>query len=119
METVLNVAEKNSVAREVTRLLCRGQAAQDIPSCATYCRNFSFPFTLQGRQVNMVFSRLLDTCWSWTLWRRIILGGVVLRVFIRGSCGKAGLERRGREDKEELTETGTVSKDADFMAGLR
>lgn len=54
--TVLNVAEKNSVAKEVTRLLCNGGRPHELQSCATYCKNFQFPFTLNGQHADMIFS---------------------------------------------------------------
>lgn len=53
--TILNVAEKNSVAKEVSRLLCGGRP-QEMPSRAQYCKNFRFPFQLGGQPVDMIFS---------------------------------------------------------------
>lgn len=53
---VLNVAEKNSVAKEVARLLARDSRPQEIPSNARYCKNFKFPFTFNGSRVEMIFS---------------------------------------------------------------
>lgn len=59
-QLVLNVAEKNSVAKEVTRLLNRGQLPQEVRSDARYCRNWKFPFQLNGHgDVEMVFSSVM------------------------------------------------------------
>ncbi|KAI7839931.1 hypothetical protein COHA_006325 [Chlorella ohadii] len=52
---VLNVAEKNKVAAQVSQLLSNGRCRQ-TNSCATYCKIFEFPFQLQGQQVEMVFT---------------------------------------------------------------
>ncbi|KFM25533.1 DNA topoisomerase 3-alpha [Auxenochlorella protothecoides] len=52
---VLNVAEKNSVARAVTEILSRGRS-QQLQSCATWCKVYSFPFQLANEPVDMVFT---------------------------------------------------------------
>ena len=59
-QVVLNVAEKNSVAKEVTRLLNRGQLPQEVPTPARYCRNWRFPFQMSGHgNVEMIFSSVM------------------------------------------------------------
>ncbi|KDD75366.1 DNA topoisomerase, partial [Helicosporidium sp. ATCC 50920] len=52
---VLNVAEKNSVAKAITDILSNGRAQQQSTQ-ATWCKVYSFPYTLDGRDVEMVFT---------------------------------------------------------------
>ncbi|GMH33038.1 hypothetical protein BSKO_00872 [Bryopsis sp. KO-2023] len=52
---VLNVAEKPSVAREVSRILSNGNRT-DIPSCARFNKNFQFDYALNGQPATMVFT---------------------------------------------------------------
>jgi DNA topoisomerase-3 len=104
---VLNVAEKNSVAKEVARLLARDSRPQEIPSNARYCKNFKFPFTLNGSRVDMIFSSVaghlmeLDFTPQYKPWHgcrpgQLFTAPVVKQVSKDGESIKANLQSLAR-----------------------
>ena len=60
---VLNVAEKPSVAKEISRVLSNGQArARD--GLTPWNKVWEFPYVVRGRQVSMVFTSPLPTLFN-------------------------------------------------------
>lgn len=55
---VLNVAEKPAMARQITSQLS-SQSFSTLDGKNKYCKNFEFPYTLQGRTVSMVMTSVL------------------------------------------------------------
>ena len=53
---VLNVAEKPSVAKEVSRVLCGGRQPQSRRGPSPYNVNWEFPYEVEGKQCQMVFT---------------------------------------------------------------
>lgn len=52
---VLNVAEKPKVAKEISRILSKGQY-KNSKGFSQYNPVHSFPYTLRGQQCNMIFT---------------------------------------------------------------
>ncbi len=56
---VLNVAEKPSMARQISQLLCGSESVESTSGKNKYCRNYSFPYVLNGVPVEMVMTSVL------------------------------------------------------------
>lgn len=57
-DRVLNVAEKPSVAREISRVLSNGHA-RSREGVSRFNKVWEFPYVVQGRQVTMVFTSVI------------------------------------------------------------
>lgn len=55
---VLNVAEKPTVAKEISRILSKGKAERSAGR-SKYNPIFKFPYTLNGQQVDMIVTSVL------------------------------------------------------------
>ena len=56
---VLCVAEKPSIAKSVSAILSGAQNPASRPGKNKYCRNYEFPFKLDGRAVDVTFTSVL------------------------------------------------------------
>ncbi|CAK0738823.1 hypothetical protein CVIRNUC_001098 [Coccomyxa viridis] len=71
---VLNVAEKNSIAKQVSAALSNN-AARNQRSCSTYNPLFFFPYSINGQPCDMVFTSVaghlmeLDFPENWRKWK--------------------------------------------------